>query len=64
MELKVKFVKEVTVNEEKRIGIPKFTTVMESKGTTIIVREKEECSFTPGDRWELKRVENQTTLHG
>jgi len=62
MEFKVVKVKEVIINEEKISGIPQFASFLEGKGTIAVVHEKDVSSFTPGDRWELKRLEGQTKI--
>lgn len=62
MELKVKKIVKVSVDEEDLEGIARFATTLEGSGIVVVAKEKEECSFTPGDTWELNRTENQTTL--
>ena len=62
MELKVVKVKETVINEEKLMGLPKFVSFLEGKGIEAFVRESDVSSFSPGDRWELKKVLTQTKI--
>ena len=60
--MKVIRIKETVINEEKLLGTPKFVSFLEGKGIECLIRESNVSSFTPGDRWELKRVISQTKI--
>lgn len=64
MELTVKDVTKIEKTEDNGDESVSFRTAMKDDDETITVSVKEDegCSFTPGDRCELKVTNRQTTL--
>jgi len=67
MDLTVTKVKEIRISQTKEgkevVGEPFFSiTLQTSNGQNFYTAEKNVCSYTVGDKWELKRLESQTTL--